>query len=208
MARELRPVNFGISRTEEFKESSLLSKSTDSKMVHSVPHMYGEKTYRLEIWGVNSTLEILQIPYNLQLFDISSGKKILEKESNVALLPNQSTEALSIDVTEYNPNNMVASVSFRLPKGEVLRSSADWPQPLKYLDFSSRGVQISVHGEVVTLAAEKPTKGVLLDVEGDDDSGIEWSDNGFDIIPGDSIEVFGKGLRDRKVVIGWYGQKL
>jgi beta-mannosidase len=207
IARELRPVTFGISRTEEFKDPVLLPKGTDSLTVHSIPHLYGEKSCKLNVWGVNSTLETVQVPLKLELFDIASGEKIFEKASNVILLPNQSTESLSLDITDYNPKNVVASVSFKLPSGETLRSSADWPQPLKYLDFSYRDVSLSIDGNLITLASVKPIKSIWLDVEGDDDSGLEWSDNGFDIMPGEPVKVIAKGVGNRKVLVHWYGRK-
>jgi len=207
ISRELRPINFGIYRTDEFKDPILLPKGTDSKTIHSIPHLYGDKACKLDIWGVNSTLETLHIPIKLELFNVTSGKRVFEKELNVTLRPNQSTEGLSVDITDYNPNNVVASVSFKLPSGEILRSSADWPQPLKYVDFSNRGVNACVKAQAVSLTAEKPTKSILLDVEGDDDSGLEWSDNGFDIMPGESVKVVARGLGKRKVVVDWYGQK-
>ena len=108
-----------------------------------------------------------------------------------------------MDITKYNPANLVASVVFTLPSGETLRSSADWPQPLKYLDFHDRNVSISVDGEKVNLQTDKPVKGVILDVEGDDDSGLEWNDNGFDLMPGEKVYVTAKGLRGRKVSVSW-----
>ena len=108
-------------------------------------------------------------------------------------------------MTKYNPADLVVSVLFIDLSGEVLRSSADWPQPLKYIDFSKREVTIRVEGEVVSLKAAKPIKGFMLDIEGDDDSGLEWSDNGFDIMPGEGVTVIAKGLRARKVTANWYG---
>jgi hypothetical protein len=51
-----------------------------------------------------------------------------------------------------------------------------------------------VNGDALNLTVEKLTKGILLDVEGVDNLGIKWSDNRFDIMPGDSIEPFISGF--------------
>jgi beta-mannosidase len=157
------------------------------------------------VWGVNSTLKNHEISATIQFFEISSGKKIFEENKKVSLSSNSSTEVATFDVTKYNPADLVVSVLFIDLSGEVLRSSADWPQPLKYIDFSKREVTIRVEGEVVSLKAAKPIKGFMLDIEGDDDSGLEWSDNGFDIMPGEGVTVIAKGLRARKVTANWYG---
>lgn len=221
ISRELRPITFAISRIVEFKEPILLPETPSSgtideeeklekrKQVHSTPHAYGEKIVTFDVWGVNSTLKSHDIPYKVQYFEISTGRKVFESNlKTVELLPNQSTEISSkVDITNYNPPNIVASIEFKLPSGETLRSSADWPQPLKYIDFSGRKVTCSVKGERVRIEADKPVKGVILDVEGDNDSGLEWSDNGFDIMPGEVIDITAKGLKGRKVIVSWYGEE-
>lgn len=219
IARELRPITFAISRTVEFKESISLSEPPSSelsdeekkkrrKQVHFEPHAYGEKTVALDIWGVNSYLKEQKIPIKVQYFEISTGKKVFEDQKTVRLQPNQSTEISSkVDITKYGPSNLVSSIEFQLPSGETLRSSADWPQPVKYIHFSGCKVKSSINGEKVTIEANKPVKGIILDVEGDDDSGLEWSDNGFDVMPGEVVDVTAKGLKGRKVTVSWYGEK-
>src|SRR5271169_6556775 len=219
IARELRPITFAISRTVEFKEPISLSEPPSSelsdeekmkrrKQVHSEPHVYGEKIVTLDIWGVNSYLKEQKIPIKVQYFEISTGKKVFEDQKTVRLLPNQSTEISSkVDITKYDPSNLVSSIEFQLPSGETLRSSADWPQPVKYIDFSGCKVKSSVNREKVRIEADKPVKGIILDVEGDDDSGLEWSDNGFDVMPGEVVDVTAKGLKGRKVTVSWYGEK-
>jgi len=216
IARELRPINFCIERTVKVKETILLpeplssvgSDEENGREVYSPPDEHGGNTVTVDVWGVNSRLEEHEIPIKLQFFEISLGKIVFEKELIAHLLPNQSTEIISkMDITKYNSKNLIVSIAFTLPSGEILRSSADWPQPLKYIDFHDRKVTVSVDGEKVGLQADKPVKGVILDVEGDDDSGLEWNDNGFDLIPGEKVYVTTKGLRGRKISISWYGKE-
>jgi beta-mannosidase len=173
--------------------------------VHSTPHTYGETTTTIDVWGVNSTLENHDISAQIQFFEISSGKKVLEEDKKVSLTSNSTTDVATFNVTKYDPADLVVSVLFVDEKGEGLRSSADWPQPVKYLDFSKRELSVRVDDETVWLKAEKPIKGIMLDVEGNDDSGLEWSDNGFDVMPSESVKVVAKGLGGRKVMVNWYG---
>jgi len=217
IARELRPINFAISRSVTFKDPILLpegptSKLTDAerleknKDIHSTPHAYGEKNVIFDIWGLNALVTDVDVTVTIQFFEISTGKLIKNVDVAVRLLPNRSTEIQKIDWSKNNPSDTVVSVLFKSSTGVNGRSSADWPQPLKYVEFLDRGVKVSVEGEQVTLRAAKPTKGVILDVEGDNDSGLEWSDNGFDIMPGEPIKVTAKGLAGRKVTVNWYGE--
>ena len=98
-------------------------------------------------------------------------------------------------MTKNNPADLVVSVLFIDPSGKVLQLLGDWPQPLKYIDFSNRDVTIRVEGEVVLLKPAKLIKRIMLDIEGDDDLGLEWSDNGFDIMPGEGVKVIAKGVK-------------
>jgi beta-mannosidase len=186
IARELRDVTFGISRTG--------CKS-------------GQNAANLDVWGVNSTLSNLEVDLKLQLFSIQSGKILLEKQLEHKLLPNQATEVLKeFDISDLDTSDVVASVVYKHPiTREMLRSSADWPQPRKYIHFPNRHVEFSVHGDEVHVRAELPTKGVILDIEGDDDEGILWSDNGFDIMSSETVVVHAKGISGRKVLLSWYG---
>ena len=218
--RELRPINFGISRTVEFKEPILLPESGSSelsdeermkerKQIYSTSHAYGKKVVTLDIWGVNSDLKTHHIPLKIQHFEISTGRMVFESDRIMArLLPNQSTEILKMgnNITEDDSPNLVVSVEYQTPSGEILRSSADWPQPLKYVDFSGRKVTCSVENEKIRVEADKPVKGVILDVEGDDDSELEWSDNGFDVMSGEVVNIIAEGLNGRNVIVNWYGE--
>ena len=66
---------------------------------------------------------------------------------------------------------------------EVLSVDTAWPDPIKYIDFSDRGVQVLVKSEnEVSITASKPVKGfVFQEVKG----GGWLSDNGFDVMPGE-----------------------
>ena len=147
------------------------------------------------MWGVNSTLKNNAISVTIQLFEISSGKKIFEETTKVSLSSNSSMEVATFDVTKYNPADLVVSVLLIDPSGKVLQLSGDWPQPLKYIDFSNQDVTIWVEGEVVLLKPAKLIKRIMLDIEGDDDLGLEWSDNGFDIMPAEGVKVIAKGVK-------------
>ena len=182
IARELRPIMIGISR-----------------------HFKGDKPW-YDVWGVNSRLIPVNVKFNVQFYSIASGKKLIDLPMSHMLLPNQASEIwTSAGYYGLESSDTVISVSYELPSGEKFDSSANWPEPLKYIDFSDRKPTFSVEGEEITLRTNKPIKGLILDVEGDDDSGLEWSDNGFDLMPMKSVTVTAKALGERSVTVSWYG---
>ena len=76
------------------------------------------------------------------------------------------------------------------------------PEPFKYIHFPPRadpGLQIAVtaDGASVTPSTERPIKGIILDVDGEQDA--EWSDQAIDLVPGDPQTVAVKGLGNRTV---------
>lgn len=83
--------------------------------------------------------------------------------------------------------------------GKVLSTDTAWPDPIKYLDFEGRGVQISVSdsGNEVKITAEKPVKGfVFQEVR----EGGQLSDNGFDVMPGEEkVVTFAKGVAKQEL---------
>ena len=184
--RECRPINFSVSRdTKAGKEATFA------------------------VWGTNMTTQVQVCRATLRLYDIDSGKITKSYDfGELQLSPNRSADSEFLQEAVKAAENLAASVEFSFTGSDQnLRCSADWPQPLKYIDFRNRGVNYVIKDETIVLASEKPTKGVILDVEGDDDSGLEWSDNGFDIMPDETVVVTAKGLNGRKVTVDWYGKE-
>jgi hypothetical protein len=86
-----------------------------------------------------------------------------------------------------------------------LSSTANWPEPWKYIQFPDAGLKIDTaeDGETLTLSCSRPIKGVILDVEDRStdatDGEVKWSDQAIDLMPGDHQKVVAKGLKGRKV---------
>lgn len=84
------------------------------------------------------------------------------------------------------------------------------PEPYKYIQFPAiqdLGLKITTgsDGESVELSSEKPIKGIVLDVEGED---VRWSDQAIDLVPGDRQIVKAVGLRGRDVTVRFLGDGL
>jgi beta-mannosidase len=83
----------------------------------------------------------------------------------------------------------------------------DRPEPFKFINFPSveeAGLKIAPgsDGESIVLTAQKPIKGIILDIDGD---AIRWSDQAIDLIPGDPQIVKAPGLNGRTVKARYLG---
>jgi beta-mannosidase len=57
-------------------------------------------------------------------------------------------------------------------------------------------------GEIIVLSTERPIKGIVLDVEGDE---VRWGDQAIDLVPGDPQTVKAIGLNGRSVKARFLG---
>ena len=81
------------------------------------------------------------------------------------------------------------------------------PEPFKYIHFpdvKDLGLTITPvdDGESVALSTQRPIKGILLEVEGEE---VKWGDQAFDLVPGDPQIIKATGLRGRTVKARFLG---
>ncbi|KAI0082455.1 glycoside hydrolase family 2 protein [Panus rudis PR-1116 ss-1] len=194
--RELRPYTVGMTRKEVKTYPDELSAAVFS--IETV----------LEIWGTNSTLSEKKATLEVTSFELdSTWTDKWTKE--VVLAPNSSTELFKGGLpgqpkrSKLSEVPKVIIVSARLlnENGEVLGRYSNWPEPFKYIHFPpvdalGLKVQVGSDGESVHLSTEKPIKGIVLDVEGED---VVWGDQAIDLVPGDPQVIKAVGLKSRSV---------
>ena len=92
------------------------------------------------------------------------------------------------------PDSFVIAASLSV-RGVVVSRDVDWPQPYKYFSFAEdRGLQVaftSSKRDTVKITTRLPLKGLTFAER----PGLHFSDNGFDLMPGDEhvVEVEGLG---------------
>ncbi|ANB14927.1 hypothetical protein AWJ20_2544 [Sugiyamaella lignohabitans] len=179
--RDIADISVGIFRkSEEIKKS----KYTDVDI---------EKKVSVEVWGSNFTLS--SVPADLILTGYAvDGKKLWTKtQSNVVLHPNSSTELTVEALNDEQPCIVFARLE---SKGKVLARTANWPQPLKYLDLAKPDISLSVNGDEISVRADAPVKGLIFDLEHDE---VKFEDNCLDLEPGVEQKIHAKGLNGRSV---------
>lgn len=100
------------------------------------------------------------------------------------------TEVTSGETPEEEPTVVVSEIFDS--DGKLLSHDVDWPQPLKHLTFPDRGLVVEVRGqEELIVSASKPVKGLFFT-----NHGVQWSDNGVDVVPGQELTIICKGLKE------------
>lgn len=205
--RELAPITVGIKQ---------------NLVIHSnSPHANAED--HIELWASNFTLEDRSVQLRVMQYDIFTGAALQSDSSvpphDIITLPaNRSTELLTLRSAYPNKKAAesffyrtvtVASLFDSNNTQQRLARSISWPEPLKYIPFQKpRGLRLELveEGSKVEIRSEVPVKGVVLEVEVEDESEggeeeeVKWEDNGVDIVPGEPTVVGVKGLLKRSDV--------
>ena len=155
--------------------------------------------------------------------DLESNWQYKETQ-HIDLAPNQTTEVLSMPIPEppVNPQSafsqdlqywqpkrtrtysvVVAARLIDASSGEVLSRSADWPLPYRYYSPPDPGLDIAVSGDSISVSVQRPIKGLIFSVK--EEENVEWSDNGIDVMPGDSQQVKAVGLDGKKLFVAYLG---
>jgi beta-mannosidase len=161
----------------------------------SVVHARVPKTSDYEVWVACQKPTEVVATIDLRYISVESGKEIKHKvvKKDIKLVPNGTTDVLSgtIDNRDEEPHVLAVRIWVN---GEIVSRDMDWPQPLKYLDFADRDVEVIPQGDTIVVRARKPTKGLVFEER----SGVLVHDSAIDIVPGDEqiINVRGLGKQD------------
>ncbi|KAI4656996.1 uncharacterized protein J4E79_007611 [Alternaria viburni] len=166
----------------------------------SVVHARVPPTSNYEVWVASQRLEEVVATVELRYISVESGKEIKNKivKKDIRLVPNGTTDVLSGTIDNRNEEPHVLAVRIWVD-GEIVSRDVDWPQPLKYLDFKDRGLEVVPQGETITVKAQKPTKGLVFEER----SGVLVHDSAIDVVPGDEQVIKVKGLGKQDEPLRW-----
>lgn len=166
----------------------------------SVVHARPAKTLDYECWVASFKTTEVTATVELRFISIATGKDIKEKvvKKDIKITANGTTEILkgTIDNLKEEPHVLAARIWV---EEELVSRDVDWPQPLKYLDFSDRDVEVVPEGSTITVRAGKPTKGLVFEER----EGILVNDSALDIVPGDEQVVTISGLGPNDQSLKW-----
>ncbi|EPQ54903.1 glycoside hydrolase [Gloeophyllum trabeum ATCC 11539] len=215
IAREMQPITVGIFRTVT------KNRPDDRPRQFYEFGAYQSLGARIDIWATNSTLQDVSTRFELRCVDLESDWTHEHRE-DVILCANRTTEILSIPcpcpphplttadgdpVPTSSHSVVVGARLIRTETGEIVARYADWPQPLKFIDFPDPCLGLDVDGDRVQIRVRKPVKALVLSVDGEEGPEVRWGDNALDVMPHDPQEVRVQHLNGRKVKAAYMGQE-
>lgn len=200
IARAMKSIATGISRKMRHNPRPNLqheafcngkTKADAARVIaHATPHIYPPRESTYSVWVANDSTATPTIQVRVRFVSVESGKEVQESiEKTVEVKATGTTEVISGSTPEAEPTVVVSEVFNS--EGSLVSHDIDWPQPLKHLTFPNRGLKVDVSGqEELVISADKPVKGLFFT-----NDGVEWSDNGLDLAPGQKLRVNAKGLK-------------
>ncbi|KAJ5158794.1 Glycoside hydrolase family 2 immunoglobulin-like beta-sandwich [Penicillium coprophilum] len=190
--RVMQPVVVGVRREHH-----------DWSVVHAVP----PQKSRYEMWVASSRQEVLHGTVELRFISVDTGKDLRTPAvfKDVAIIPNGTSEITSgvIDhVTEPEPHVLAARLWI---DGQIVARDIDWPQPLKYLEFADRGLQVkqqpgaSAGQQLLIISSQKPVKCLVFEER----ENVRISDSAIDVVPGDEQVIEVTGLSEGSSPLGY-----
>lgn len=159
----------------------------------TVGHVRPAKKSPFKVWIASSRRDEIVGDVEIRFVSVATGSDVRPaiRKTQMTAMANGTTQVYSGELDNEKDEPHVIAVRLFNSDGEVIARDVDWPQPLKYMSFADRGVDIQASGEGYRVSVERPTKGITLD-EVDD---IGLSDNCIDVVPGDTqiIKFTGEG---------------
>jgi beta-mannosidase len=166
----------------------------------SVVHARPPKVLGWECWVASREATEVRGLVELRFISIASGKEIKPTlRDNAVIQPNGTTIFFKGEINaEVEEPHVLAA---RLWIGqEVAARDCDWPQPLKYLDFTNREVTVnSISKDTMVVTAKRPTKGLIFEER----PGVLIKDSAIDIVPGDAQTIKVKGMGPSDAPLRW-----
>ncbi|KAI1340065.1 family 2 glycosyl hydrolase [Xylariaceae sp. FL0016] len=175
---------------------------------HDDPTLPARDT-KFDMWIASSRLQTVNVKVEVRFVSIKTGQDVLHKMNleDIQVAANGTTEIWKdyhvalpntrehdptrpFDLKAYDPYVICATATL---DGQVVSRTYSWPQPIKYLDLSDRGVSFKVvSGSRLSITCARPVKGLVFE----ETRAMKLSDNCLDVVPGEEhvVEVKGASL--------------
>jgi beta-mannosidase len=201
--RAMEPVSIGVQR--KFKPWTM--RPADELWQRDTGHVDMQNLWRnaeIDVWIANSTMTELKGEIIVKCFSIATGETVQSwSKQDITILQNGATELLKDHVFIHDEAQGV-SRPFDLASTDpyvvqallyidrvCIASDTAWPDPIKYLSFGDRGVDVQFHdnNSRILITAAKPVKAFVISEK----EGVKLSNNGFDLMPNEAKEVVVRG---------------
>lgn len=201
--RALRPIDVGVVRTyHDWTQTGYYidenSKLCTGQVDQTLPARSGRSTF--SVWAASSNVKEVDASVTIRFISVRTGQDvqpaiqrqikvgancttdIVKDEALAASIPSSENETRPFDTDEYDPYVVHARLTF--DGSSTVVTDTAWPDPVKFLDMADRGVSFEVSDAdgQVTVSAERPVKAFVFEEVEE----LKLSDNGFDLLPGES----------------------
>lgn len=213
--RAMKPVDVGVTR--KFKNWTM--RPADKLWTRDTSHVDMKEVWEdveFDVWVANS-LAKTEGKIVVRFISVRTGVDVYPSLSeDVTIGANGTTEVINgrkvklpgardsnspFDISQVDP--FVIHVSLTI-EGNCVATNVSWPDPIKYLNFSGRGVEVKVSSDNASaiISAKRPVKGFVFRER----QGVKLDDNGFDLVPGEVQKVVVKGYRGRELEWDYVGK--
>jgi beta-mannosidase len=155
-----------------------------------------------DMWVASSkSTSVNHAVVEVKFISIRTGREVLPSQRHAVDIQPNGTTVICEGVKLNDSSSLDAFVIFAklLVNERVIGSDADWPQPYKYISFEKdRGIHVHLSDsrDKIEISATKPTKGLTFSER----PGLSFSDNGFDVLPGEEYIIDVKGLGEHELL--------
>ncbi|KAJ4376330.1 hypothetical protein N0V83_001613 [Neocucurbitaria cava] len=203
--RAMAPVVVGVQR----KVKSWTMREKDELWQRDTGHVDVRQMWEgveFDVWVANATCEEVEMELEVKFWSVKSGREVRpEIRKEISIAANGTTEVIQgervevddsrntdepFDISKADP--FVINASLYMGNHHVA-TDVSWPDPIKYLTFNDRGVEIrySEDGMTAFITAARPVKAFVFS----ETPGVRLDDNGMDIMPDERKEVYVNGCR-------------
>ncbi|CAD6580493.1 MAG: hypothetical protein CYPHOPRED_001232 [Cyphobasidiales sp. Tagirdzhanova-0007] len=183
--RAIQPIAINLKRIESIE-------NPDPRSGKTVKHT------SVQIWGASSLQIDRAMLLILEVFHLQTGQALQATARSISLGSNQSTELGSIELKDLPADKAVVAARLFDPESSLVVSRAhNWPEPYKFLHFIDPGLTMSFDGKRIKLKVDRPLKGLIFSMPSSPRypvPDIRYSDNCFDLMPGDEREIEMQGF--------------
>ncbi|KAK5990024.1 Beta-mannosidase B [Cladobotryum mycophilum] len=207
IARALRTIDVGVSRTfHDWTQTGYWVDENSGLVTGQVDQTLPARRGTFDVWIASSSVHDVEVNLTVRFISVRSGKDVYPPiTTSITASANATTEVLQnkllppsiphpddyttpFSTTQYDPFVIHATLIDPTTSSDTpIATDTAWPDPIKYLDMPSRGLQfqVSPSKQQVVVSAERPVKGFVFE----EIEGLKLSDNGFDIVPGEKHTV-------------------
>lgn len=165
-------------------------------------HYAISKSLKYDVWiasdGGSAALlaQKPQVEVELRFVSIQTGQDAFPTQRHtVADVQVNATNVVleNVEIANSHGEGAFIIIGKLLVNGAVVSRDVDWPQPFKFISFEEdRGlkVQLSESRNRIGISSQRPVKGLIFAER----PGLKFSDNGFDVVPGEDYSIEVEGL--------------